>query len=471
MAGDKFNVTVNSWWEDVSKEFSAPENPVNQLIAAMSSSIAGVTGGHPGAGDLQNSGTFINSLTSFLNGQSTNSSIAKGYLNWILLDNNFNYVSSNSGYEQIGESEVYTTHTRTNMPITKSGYLYIYVSNATPDRDVFFDNLQVSHIRGQMLEETHYYPFGLTMAGISSKALNGIAENKKKYQGYEFNSDFDLNLYESFYRTHDPQLGRFWQIDPKPYFPESPYVAMGNNPIKNIDILGDELGGTDRESAKRQEEIIKNSAKGKDGDAFRKLVKLKKDGMTFKKISQKKLDKAVSQIQDADQKGLAQTYGKAINSNDQMFVRVVNRGENPDIENKKMSKEWSTNPNSYVGRIGNVVDDRKGGGVTEFMDGQSVSTIVMNSTFQTAYENKSTGETVMGVSSAGETAAHEILGHALGKFRESATYENQDAIRMSNLFRRSTGDNTLFRTGAVHPPGNIRMTSEEANQVPDYLKW
>jgi RHS repeat-associated protein len=77
------------------------------------------------------------------------------------------------------------------------------------------------------------------MAGISSKALNGAAENKRKYQQYEFNSDFDLNLYESFYRTHDPQIGRFLQIDPKPLDLESPYAAMGNNPIKNTDFLGD----------------------------------------------------------------------------------------------------------------------------------------------------------------------------------------------------------------------------------------
>ncbi len=115
------------------------------------------------------------------------------------------------------------------------------VSNETPNIDVFFDNLQVTHIRGPILEETHYYPFGLTMAGISSKALNGIAENKKKYQGYESNKDFDLNTYEAFYRTHDPQIGRWWQVDPKPEsaLQYSPYVSMNNNPISLTDFLGD----------------------------------------------------------------------------------------------------------------------------------------------------------------------------------------------------------------------------------------
>lgn len=76
------------------------------------------------------------------------------------------------------------------------------------------------------------------MAGISSKAA-GKLENKMKYDGYELNSYFDINLCESFYRSHDPQLGRFWQIDPSPNESFSLYSAMNNNPILFNDLLGD----------------------------------------------------------------------------------------------------------------------------------------------------------------------------------------------------------------------------------------
>jgi RHS repeat-associated protein len=83
-----------------------------------------------------------------------------------------------------------------------------------------------------------YYPFGLVQQGISSKAAN-IKENKAKFNGIEHNTDFDLNTYEAFYRTLDPQIGRFLQIDPKPTDMVSVYSAMNNDPILYSDPLGD----------------------------------------------------------------------------------------------------------------------------------------------------------------------------------------------------------------------------------------
>ena len=81
-------------------------------------------------------------------------------------------------------------------------------------------------------------------------------ENKTKYNGYELNTDFDINLYESLYRTHDPQLGRFWQLDPKPNEFESLYAAMGNNPITKFDLYGDTVRiGAERNGANGQADI------------------------------------------------------------------------------------------------------------------------------------------------------------------------------------------------------------------------
>ena len=249
MSGDVINIFGKSYYEQQNAGDNSSNNllPLSILTGFLSLGTgSALFGTHSGiqASELNGIANINSGISDFLANNRTpiNSNKPRAYINYIIFDEQFNFVKAGVSPVDIDAFKVKDHHADLqNIAVTKNGYIYVYCSNESPV-NVLFDNLQVIHDRGALLEETHYYPFGLTMSGISSKAA-GKLENKKKFNGIELNTDFDLNIGEALFRTHDPQLGRWWQPDPKAesFLDLSPYSAMGNNPISITDPLGDSI--------------------------------------------------------------------------------------------------------------------------------------------------------------------------------------------------------------------------------------
>ncbi|MEO6327694.1 MAG: DUF6443 domain-containing protein [Ginsengibacter sp.] len=270
MAGDKFNVRVNSWWNSITTP-GPPVSPLSSLLSALNIGIGSVAGTKASSTELNSTGTLSLPITDFITSHSGYiTSKPKAFVNWVLFDEQFKFVNNSSGFEQVNSSNVFLPHIRNDLPINKSGYLYVYVSNETPNIDVFFDNLQVTHIRGPLTEETHYYPFGLTMAGISSKAAGAIQNKEKTFQGQRFDDDLGLNWIQFKWRNHDPQIGRFIEIDPlsDKYVYNSPYAFSENKVTGHIELEGLESISIVDSKKEENKPIIAAADRNKDKNAI-----------------------------------------------------------------------------------------------------------------------------------------------------------------------------------------------------------
>ena len=174
----------------------------------------------------------------------SNGNTPKAYLTVLFFDERFNFISEGSTSARVQQSgNGAPVLVVPNIQAPKNGYAYIYVSNES-DETVYFDNLQVANHHGSILEEDHYYAYGLKIAGISSRvqpqADEGFVKNKNLFNDKEIIDEGDLDWYDYGFRNYDPQIGRFVQLDPltDDYRDLTPYQYAGCEPIANTDMDG-----------------------------------------------------------------------------------------------------------------------------------------------------------------------------------------------------------------------------------------
>jgi RHS repeat-associated protein len=176
-------------------------------------------------------------------------------------DERFNFVGENNTVVRV-DANNNSSLTLPNIKAPKNGYAYIYLNNES-DIPVYFDNFNIAYTRGRIIEENHYYAFGLKIAGISSKKLGdaneGSLKNNNLYNDQEIDDEADLDWLDYGFRNYDPQIGRFVQIDPltDDYQALSNYHYALNDPILNIDLWGLSSGNVLQQVACAGEKIHK----------------------------------------------------------------------------------------------------------------------------------------------------------------------------------------------------------------------
>jgi RHS repeat-associated protein len=113
-----------------------------------------------------------------------------------------------------------------------------------------------------IIQENHFYPFGMEMDGVYV-----AGNNKYRFNGKELNEDFGLEWYDFGARWFDPAIGRWNAVDPlaENYFPLSTYNYVANNPIILIDPNGMEIiNGAElkRKEAEREFNTISTIVEG-----------------------------------------------------------------------------------------------------------------------------------------------------------------------------------------------------------------
>jgi RHS repeat-associated protein len=233
MPGDVINTEVYAKYADpVTSNWNST---LTTLMAQVAANTAGV---------VVDGGSYSSSTSSFptsygaLLSKTTNGA-PKAYLNWLIFDSNFLFVTG--GFRQIttagketGSDVAHELVASPTINITQPGYVYIYLSNEeTTPVEVYFDDFKVTHVKSNVVAGADYYPFGLPMENREITR----EDYRYGYQGQYAEEDKETGWNAFELRMYDARIGRTLNPDPYGQF-ASPFVWVGNNPVTGMDPNG-----------------------------------------------------------------------------------------------------------------------------------------------------------------------------------------------------------------------------------------
>ncbi len=236
--GDQINLSVYSHY-DVGISGTVP------VVSGLASAITAAYS--LGTADAAYT-AFTNDIPTIVAAMANNSGSPKAYVTYILF--NSNYSTYQFGYQMVSAYSQ-TGFEKLALSVTvpagyDGGNIYIYVANETNSASastVYFDDLFVQQIKAtlalQVTQTSDYYPFGLGINPLAySKAVPHT--NNYKFQKQEHTAEFGLDWDEFKWRNHQPEIGRFFNIDPlsEKYVYNSTYAFSENQVVAHRELEG-----------------------------------------------------------------------------------------------------------------------------------------------------------------------------------------------------------------------------------------
>jgi len=377
------------------------------------------------------------------------------------------------GFQYAGDILQFFPHSEGYVKATPTGnitpgapptaYAYNYVFNYTDH----LGNIRLSYTKDpqqgtlKILEENHYYPFGLKHEVYVTGSKRDFIENSNdpgetiltnvlktayqyKYNGKEFQDELNLNLYDYGARNYDPALGRWMNVDPLAhrYSSINPYNYAINNPVIFIDVDGMKIMNGDKEMKEKIDDKITRNEK-RLSDVVKSYGGLTKKNDLIKeygKVEGKKAFTRIKNIKDATKslKNESERLGNQIKNTEAKIKELKKNAPNMFNKLDNLKNEYGETVDVYLHSSDDLgINDGQTEMDFEFNENDTQVRPISNfgiNTIQARLINSPSGNrTTL------EVTKHE-LGHVDYQAENTAAYHNY--LKNNNLLKTEHGGHT-----------------------------